>query len=202
MNNILSLQKCVSIFIIGLLFFFSACSDNSTGPDGNGLGEVTLTVSGDVEAQRTGQADFDLFSAANLYTWSLEFHDHSPQTFSLSFNHISQEEIDRPGADTYEIGIGQGALPWEDPRPMSFYGEYVHIVDQDFENATYYNTGFCEDEYPSGGTLTISSSSSDQITGSFQFTAHNIDFDNSGNCVNNGTVEVEGEFTATPRIGA
>ncbi len=202
MTNILSLQKCVSIFIIGLLFSITACSDNSTGPDDNGLGEVTLTVSGDIEAQRTGQADFSELQASSLYTWSMDFHDFSPQTFSLSFNHISQEEIDRPGADTYEIGIGQAALPWEDPRPMSFYGEYVHIVDQDFTNATYYNTGFCEDEYPSGGTLTISSSSSDQITGSFQFTAHNINFDDSGNCINNGTIIVEGEFTATPRIGA
>ena len=202
MTNVFQIQKYVSIFIIGLLFSITACSDNSAGPDGNGLGELTLTVSGDVEAQRTGQADFSELQASNLHTWSIEFHDFSPQTFSLSLNHLSQEEIDRPGTDTYEIGIGQGALPWEDPRPMSFYGEYVHIVDQDFENATYYNTGFCEDEYPSGGTLTISSSSSDQITGSFQFTAHNINFDDSGNCINNGTIIVEGEFTATPRIGA
>jgi len=201
MSKLLPYCQRTAILTIGLLLIFTACSDNSTGPDGNDLGEISLTVTGAVDAQRTGQADFDDLGTGSVHSWEISAHDINPQTFSLTFNHIAHEEIGRPDTGTYEIGIGQGPAPWEDPRPMSFYAEYVHIVDEDFTNPSIFSTGFCEEEYPSGGTLTINTSSSDQIVGSFQFTAHDLDFDDSGNCVNNGTINVTGDFTATPRIG-
>lgn len=202
MTDILPIQKYVSILTIGLLFILPACSDNSTGPDGNGLGEVNLTVSGDVEAQRTGQADFRELEAASMYTWDLEFHDRNPQTFSLSIGLLSHEPIEQPGTGTFEIGF-EPANPFEEQGAPVFLASYTHIENEDFANPKEFESGIlCPDEFPRGGEITITSSTSNEVSGTFQFSAVSVDFDDSGNCVNNGTINVTGEFTATPRIGA
>lgn len=190
------------LIMTGILMIISACSDNSTGPDVNGLGEVNLTVTGDIEAERSGQADFSELESSNIYSWSLEFHDFGPQTYSLSIGLLSHEPITQPGSGTYEIGF-EPANPFQEQGEPVFSAIYTHIENQDFANTIEYDSGIlCADEFPRGGEITITSSSSNEVSGTFQFTAVSVDFDDSGNCINNGTIGVTGEFTATPRVGA
>lgn len=176
-------------FTFFALFFtavcITACSDNSTGPDEPDLGNASLTVSGDVEGQRQGMADFNSLHVMNLYTWEILIHDYNPQTFSLDFMLLSNEPIDRPGPGTYEIGSGTA-------EPTIFTASYSDVEDG-FTNSTEYSTLF--GEY--GGTLTITESSDEQVKGTFEFTAADIDLENDRVL---GEISVSGEFTARQRI--
>jgi hypothetical protein len=202
MKRFIKSEVRLAVLLILLSNVILGCSDDSTGPGGAALGEVTLTVSGDVQAERSGQADFSELEASGIYSWSLDFHDFGPQTFSLTFGLIAHEEIPQPGTGTYEIGF-EPANPFVEQGEPVFSGIYTHIENQDFANAVEFETGIlCADEFPRGGELTITSSSSDEIIGTFQFTAVAADFDDSGNCINNGAISITGAFTATPRVGA
>lgn len=47
------------LIIIFVISVAAACSDSSSGPDlDNSPGQVSLTVSGDVQGEKTGMADF------------------------------------------------------------------------------------------------------------------------------------------------
>lgn len=194
MNNIYTKFLIAFLFLIGV-----SCSDNSKGPDTDGFGEITLTVTGDVEAERTGIADFHGLDQGSIKSWEIHGNDVSPQTFSLSMSHISTDPIERPGTGSYEITYPVAQIPGEDPGPMTFSPAYTHIENGDFTSAVEYSYVICADDFPGGGTLNITSSSDEEISGTFQFTAHNVDVDDMGNCILNGTVHVNGSFDALPR---
>ncbi|MCC5942511.1 MAG: hypothetical protein JJU37_13305 [Balneolaceae bacterium] len=180
----------------------TACSDNSSGPDlGGDFGQVSLTVSGDVQGEKSGQADFygDEPGGQGIHYWELSFNDFSPQTYSLQLSLTDFEEIQRPGTGTYEIGFDP-PNPFQERGEPVFFGIYTHIPNGSFSNAMEFETGlFCTEESPRGGTLVITSSSSDAVSGSFSFKAANYDFDDSGNCISQGEIEVAGEFNARAR---
>lgn len=191
------------LFIIILtVFTLFGCSDSSSGPDlDNGLGQVSLTVSGDVQGEKSGMADFygGEPGGQGIYYWELSFNDFSPQTYDLQLSLTDFDEIPRPAAGTYEIGFDP-PNPFEERGEPEFFGIYTHIPNGSFSNAMEFETGlFCTEEAPRGGTLVITSSSSEAVSGSFSFTAANYDFDDSGNCISQGEIEVAGEFTAKAR---
>lgn len=188
-------------FLIALLFLIGvSCSDNSTDPDIDSFGEITLKVTGDFEAERTGYADFHGLDLGSTYVWQIAGNDLSPQTFSLGISHISTDPIERPESGSYEITTpAAGMAPWEEPGPMTFSPTYTHIENGDFEGAVEYSYVLCTEEFPGGGTLNITSSTADKVSGTFQFTAHNIDIDDMGNCILQGTIHISGSFDALPR---
>ena len=189
----------IKIILSFLLLVLVSCSDNSTGSDNGALGEMTLKVTGDFEAERSGQADFHGLDSGSIYMWEIHGNDYSPQTFSLSFLHNSVESIDRPGPGTYDVKNQVGQTPWGDPEPMAFTAIYTHIENENYAGSVEYSTLLCTEQFPSGGTLTITSSSDEEISGSFQFTAHNVEIEDTGTCISHGTIHVSGSFDALPR---
>ena len=196
-------NKKILLLIIASFGLWSipGCSDSSSGPDLGDVGQVSLTVSGDVEGQKTGMADFygDEPGGVGIHYWELSFNDFSPQTYSLQLSLQDFEEIERPAPGTYEIGFDV-PNPFGESGPPVFLGIYTHIPNGSFSNAVEYDTGIvCDDDTPQRGTLVISSSTSSQVSGTFNFTATSYDFDNSGNCVILSEIEVVGEFSARAR---
>ena len=164
--------------------------DPDTGPEpGDDLGEVELTLSGDLDGVRAGMADFYGQEAAGLHLWEISMHDFSPQTFSLTLIRSALDSVQRPDVGTYEI----------DGNDTGFSAIFTHIPDGDFANVTEYADVLCRDEFGLGGTLTIETSSDELVTGRFQFTVADVDLDASG-CVALGSIDVEGEFTARARL--
>ena len=175
----------ILIAILPLLF---GCSDDSSGPeDLDDLGEATLNVSGDINANHTGQADFWSEDTGVVNLWELTMYDFNPQTFSLSFLLTSSDPIARPGPGNYEIVEANG-----------FNAVYEYIENQDFVNTRVFIKLFCDDD--NAGELTITNSSDSEIRGNFNITISEWDFDDLGNCVNLGTVNIKGDFRATERI--
>lgn len=194
MNNIYTKFLIALLFLIGV-----SCSDNSKGPDTDGFGEITLTVTGDVEAELTGIVDFHGLDLGSMNSWEIHGNDFSPQTFSLTMSHISTDPIERPGSGSYEITHPVADVPWEEPGPMTFSPTYTHIENGNLAGGVEYSYVLCTDEFPGGGTLNITSSTADKVSGTFQFTAHNIEFNDMAECILQGTIHVSGSFDALPR---
>ncbi|TVR17836.1 MAG: hypothetical protein EA391_03715 [Balneolaceae bacterium] len=186
--------------VTGVLILISGCSDSSSDPDlGGDLGQVSLTVSGDVQGEKTGMADFYGQDLGSLHYWELSFNDFSPQTYSLQLSLQDFEEIERPAPGSYEIGFNS-PNPFGESGPPVFTAIYTHIPNGSFTDAVEYSSGIlCGDDRTQWGTLVISSSTSSEVSGSFTFFAIDIDIDNSGNCVILGEIEVAGEFSARAR---
>lgn len=184
----------VFILIISLSVALSACSDDSSGPETgtDDIGDTTFSVSGDVDSNHAGQADFwGLDGDYGLNTWEISMHDFNPQTFNLSFMLSSTSPISRPEPGTYDINDADG-----------FTVIYEYIENQDYANAKEYSNvlWLCSETNPSNGTLTISSSSDSEVRGTFNVSLSSVDIDDSGNCVDMGSVNITGEFRATERI--
>jgi hypothetical protein len=174
-------------FLVFLSFAFSgySCSDDNDGPEDISMGEANFTVSGAVEGEKSGQADFHHLTdlPGGLENWEISIHDFSPQTFSLQFSLSSSNSITQPGTGTYEIGF-------EANSSNVFLAIYTHIPNGDFMNSTEYST-----LWGGAGTLTITTSNEDTVSGSFQFSATEVD--DELNVV--GTINITGEFTAKKR---
>lgn len=159
-----------------------SCSDNSSGPKDDGLGEASFTTSGDIEGKNTGIANFRAFEMSGIHTWDILIQDMDPITYEISFAQLSDEPIDRPETGTYDIGISSFG------STDDFLGSYSDYRENQFSPKSY-TVGISG----SSGTLTITKSSKDLVEGTFQFTAVNAD---SGSTVS----VTKGEFSAVPRI--
>lgn len=179
-------------FQFGALMLFSfillSCSsdDDSSGIGGNNLGSVEITLSGDLEGNRSGIADFSYLDLGAIQQWELNFNDYNPQTFDLNLMIMSVDEdlSTSPQTGTYEIGF-------EATNSSVFFGSFTNIENQDFANAVEYDTFTSE-----GGVLIIETSNSERVTGSFSFTAHARDDDFN----EVGEVHVSGTFSANKRL--
>src|SRR5690554_1875779 len=183
--------KKVSTYLtaIVLALSFTACSDDDSSSDDNGnpdLGNASLTVNGDVEGQKSGMADFNYLEdlPGGMEEWEISIHDYNPQTFSLTLMLTSVNGVSQPEPGTYDIGFDAN-------NPSVFMAIYTHIENEDFMNSVEYNTLF-----DGGGILTINSSTSETVTGTLEFTAH--EFNDDFEIV--GTITVSGEFTANKRV--
>ncbi|WP_141691557.1 DUF6252 family protein [Rhodohalobacter halophilus] len=169
----MSLTLLLSILIFS---FCGGCSDSTSNDDLDELGTVTFEVSGALEGDKEGMADFYSMSAYSLYTWEISTHDFNPQSFSLQFQRTSQSEIENPEPGTYSIGGG----------PDDYLAIFTD-TEAGFADAVEYST-FSEG---TGGTLEITHSSDDLIRGTFSFTASS----EGGETV---TI-TNGQFEAKPR---
>jgi hypothetical protein len=174
-------------FSLLLAFTFAACdsADEDGNGDGNGngnggslIGESNVTITGDIESSFSGSAIFinsddnDGDFTIALFEGTLDFEGTFEQ-FTLPIDRVVgfAYEGDRPAEGDYQIS----SLPTE----SIFEGVYIHESDPgSFALAT-------------SGTLTITSSSSDRLVGSFRFTGPV--FTDTGT---QDTATVEGTFDA------
>lgn len=187
MNKPRKLLKSTLLLI--LLFGLFACSDNSTDPnenEGPEFGEVNFTVTGDLEGEKSGIADFDhLVIPPFSEEWQIHTTDISPQTFILTFSLLSTvHQLDRPGPGTYEIGFIPAAA---DNSNEVFFADYVDLGG---DNYSVLGEG-------SGGSLVIEESTDEIVSGSFNCTL--VELNEDGSTVI-GSIQIEGEFTARQRI--
>ncbi|MCA1763854.1 MAG: hypothetical protein ABR574_04245 [Cryomorphaceae bacterium] len=178
-----------SLLVLSLLFLFTSCSDdddsNNSSPTETGGhgGSASFTVSGELEKEHTGIADFRAFEMSGIHTWDINILDQNPITFNLSFAQTGGEPIDAPGVGTYQLGISQ-----DDDIYLT---SYSHYEDSPFQGEDYI-VGIDG----TSGALEINTSTDDLIEGTFSFTA--VRLDDEGQVAGNITVS-DGEFSAVPR---
>lgn len=128
------------------------------------FGTIKLTVSGDIEGDRAGVADFYHGNAGSTEWWEISGHD-SPggQTFSVDLKlMVIGQELAQPKAGTYQIGFVPNS-------PDVFTASFIDIIDSENHVQKEYGT------MPGEGTLTIEVSNENRVKGHFEFTAHSLD---------------------------
>lgn len=179
-------KKLIGLFLSTVLIAAYACSDNSTESGGkSGAGEGSFTISGDLDGENTGIANFRAFEMSGVHTWDINILDQNPITYTIDFRLMSDEPIDRPQPGTYELSTSSF-------DGTTFTGTYTF-----FENNQMKPDGYIVAAPASNteGTLIITASSDDIVEGTFHFTAKNIE--------TGGTITVSnGEFSAVPRISS
>jgi hypothetical protein len=195
-------KNSMFIFLFTLLFamfLIISCDDDPASTDDD-LGEGSVSVTGDINAEASGIADFWGIEdgPGGIHSWEIYINDYAPSTFSLQFMQVSQEPISRPQEGTYEVGLSV-ENPFDGNDERVFSGIYNHFEDGDYINPLEYSSFPCAGDPDFGGTLTIESSDSDMISGHFQFTAAHYEFDDSGNCEILGTIELNGNFATVER---
>ncbi|TVR17835.1 MAG: hypothetical protein EA391_03710 [Balneolaceae bacterium] len=188
------MHKPLKNYLLIVLFtaaFIWSCSDaNSANElDDEDIGEVTFTISGDLEGTSSGAAFFDNNTSGNGgdYYFELIFMDgiDGPETFRFTIGRYRGESFSAPTPGTYEI----------DGRPFNFTAAYEYTTGS-FTGTEQYTDQYCEDAFETGGELVISSVSDSQVSGSFNFTV--AGFDDLTDCNLLGYVEISGNFRAVP----
>lgn len=183
-------MKIITNILIFFASFFilSACSDDEGSPDipGEHHGSASFEVSGEIEGEYSGIADFRAFEMSGIHTWDITMIDQDPITFSVSFTQVGSEPIARPEPGTYELGITPG-----NQSDDTYMASFEYYVDGPFQSDSY-TVGIGD----TSGELAITSSSDELIEGTFSFTA--VRLDNEGNLGEIITVS-DGEFSAVPR---
>ena len=171
-------KLCLALSICLLLV---SCS-NDDNPNSGRIYGYTLQVTGDIEAEKIGVANFSLVTLGGANSWELNMFDLDPQSMSLQLAISSNTQvIQRPEPGTYTIGD-------VDESNSVFTAIYVELPEGDINNAEQYNTK--TEGY--GGTLVIEASDSGIVTGNFNFTAAQTD--ENGNVVKE--ITVNGDFEA------
>ncbi len=183
------MRNYTNILILLVSFFFlAACSDDDGSPDipGEHNGSANFQVSGEIEGEYSGIADFRAFEMSGIHTWDITMIDQDPITFSVSFTQVGSDLIDRPEPGTYELGITPG-----NQSDDTYMASFENYVDGPFQSDSY-TVGIGD----TTGELIITSSSDELIEGTFSFTA--VRLDDEGNL--GETIAVtDGEFSAVPR---
>ena len=152
------------IIFLGLLTI--TCSDNSSGNDDNENpqnGNVTFTVSGDSNGEKSGTAVFDVVEGGVTHFVEISMWD-NPSTFTLAFAVFSTDPLDVPTPGTYSIGQ-------TDLNGEVFEADYTIAEADDVLDYENYTTSYGEH----GGTLTITESSENHIEGTFSLTVGKYD---------------------------
>lgn len=162
-----------------LALTFTACDSDENG-DGNGnggggdVGNVSVTLSGGVDGSFSGNAFFVIDEDDEV--------DFAIGLFSGAITNPNAGEIvvlgrdgDRPGPGTYTIDA--------EASEANFFGAYVENLGN-FASATLVSA--------QSGTLEITSSSSDEVSGTFSFTGQAF----TGSGTQLGETTVSGQFTA------
>ena len=170
----------------------------SGGSSNSELGSVEFTASGAVTGEFSGMMDFhymdfDDFGVQGA-SWELSGHDGvgGSQSFSLTISVESfsngGEGIGRPEVGTYDVGFVANSTE-------VFSAIFVHIGDGGVMDSTEYAT----DTNTYTGTLVITESTNDRVSGTFVIDLYWEDYCLAGGCVGD-SVNLTGEFTAYDRL--
>lgn len=149
-----------SMFLLATAVVFSACGDdddNGTGPGGNELGSMSATVTGDVSESFSGTA---FYSGDEVDGWGI-YMGGEDETDSGVW--IVGQEGARPTTGTHQLSMDGdvGGFYWQGSSEVFYFAE--------------------------GGTVHITTSNSDRVAGTFEFTGSDLE---------GGSVVVEGTFNA------
>lgn len=158
------------------------CSDDDPVSPNEDFGGVEFSVSGDVNANIEGIAEFGSFGEG--ISWEISFTDIGQQTFSLIISTVDTEGAEQPSPGYYEIGSNPN-------NEDEFFAVFTDL-EGGISEETEYSTMFGNE----GGILEITESTSDEVSGNFSFTA--VAVNNETNEIEGEIVVTEGEFTATP----
>lgn len=138
-------------------FLISCSDDDPVGPGPVDLGSISFSVSGEIEEDLDGFGEFFLETEGSLPTWDFSF-SNNPQTYSLIFLAIGDENSERPETGTYTIGpnVNDGDF-------FASFGDLSEGIQQEVEYTTQFEN--------TGGELVITESTSDVIRETFSFTA-------------------------------
>jgi len=129
-------------------------SDPATDP---GLGTASFTISGDIEGEREGIANFRAFEMSGVHTWDINILDQSPITYTIAFMLWSDEIIEWPSPGTYNLVMG------------NFDGTEFHGTYSDMSESSTHPEGYVVNLPGSEtqGTLNITSSSENLVNSVF-----------------------------------
>jgi hypothetical protein len=158
---------------------------NETG-NAEHSGSSSFVVSGEIEGEYSGIADFRAFEMSGVHTWDITLIDQNPITFNISFAQFGEEPIAAPPVGTYTLAINPGN------QEDDIYQTTFEYFEEDPLQGDNYTVGIDG----TSGVLEITTSTEDLIEGTFSFTAVRME-----NGVTAGTIEVtNGEFSAVPRL--
>lgn len=178
MKNIIYLILAFTV----TLSLISCSDDDPTGPGPVDVGSVSFTVSGDIEAELDGVAEFIRLEENAGVIFDFSFVD-TPQTFSMTFTNVSQDDSDLPVTGAYDMGSN-----------LADDGVFLAIFE-DLRDGLFESTEYSTLTEGTGGTLEITESSSDVLRGTFSFTASSDDPE-TGEPAGEITIS-DGEFEAT-----
>lgn len=177
----------VVLFMTSLLSVsLMSCGNDDNNSSSSDFGEINITVTGQLEDNFSGMADFHQSEVLSTQVWEISGHDYNPQTFSIQLMDVGiTDDAERPSPGTYSIGNTVNA---------DYTVNFTHIPNGSFSNSVEYSTTYGNNA--NNGTLTITSSTENTVKGSFECTAYRVD--NNLNII--GTIQVVGDFTANKRI--
>lgn len=190
------------LLLMVLIFAFISCgnsneqkesqSDNSVKKEkkevrsSENFGKIELSLSGDLQGERIGVADFYHGSARSTEWWEIRAHHGRVGKQKFSFNlklTTMNQELSQPKPGTYKIGFVPNSTE-------VFAASFIDIIDSENHVQKEYGT------MPGEGTLTIEVSNENQVKGHFEFTAHSLD-----DMMNvEDQVTVKGKFDAVNRM--
>ncbi|WP_297337890.1 hypothetical protein [Algoriphagus sp.] len=170
------MNKLITPIILAILITFSSCKDQEdTNPISSD--QISFEVSGAISGEKTGSSYVVVVEGSNSYVISsndgTSFDD---QTFSLSFyKSFADQDLSNPAPGTYPIGTVADVLNVD-----GFW-----VVYTDTQSGKEYGARNVD------GTLTITSSSNNQLAGTFEFSAGSF---NEGD----GNIQIsQGTFSAS-----
>ncbi len=172
-----SFRLLVTLF---LLLPLAACDSNDGDGDGDGggggsIGSASITVSGGISSSFDGSAAFGVAEDGTSFSIGI-FEGALPTSGNVTGELIGiGRNGDRPAVGTYAF------------NPTTTGADFVGAYISDVANPT--SGSFVSS---ASGTLTITSSSSDRVAGSFSFSGQGL----SGTGGPLGTVTVSGDFSA------
>lgn len=192
----------MKLLLVALVFAFISCGNSSEQKENQGdnsvkkekkevrssenFGKIELTLSGDLQGERNGVADFYHGSARSTEWWEISAHHGRVGEQKFSFNlklTTMNQELSQPKPGTYKIGFTPNSTE-------VFAASFIDIIDSENHVQKEYGT------MPGEGTLTIEVSTENQVKGHFEFTAHSLD--DMMNVENQ--ITVKGNFDAVNRM--
>jgi len=156
------------LFFVFISFAFLAvvsCNEDTTSalefepPPATGSFLVTGTVNREV----SGEASFQIETFNNSTTLEIIIFDDFIDEFQLDFFLTYQGDGQIPGTGTYKIG--------GDPDDQNIFRAYLSFFGGGFGDGVVFSTDFLDD----AGTLVITESTSERLSGTFQFEAQTFD---------------------------
>ncbi len=179
-NQFLGFILRFGVFGIIAAFFFVGCSDDDDGPTGpDGQGTFSVTISGDMSKSFSGTA---IFGSGT-----------DPETGESGFALILQTDMDNEQAGDIIWIVRIGATrPGTGQMPIANFDD---IDDDDFNPQVLYGMYAGENAWAwsTSGTMSITTSSSNQFAGSFEFSADGFTMNDPDS---EKTVTIGGEFNA------
>src|SRR5690606_1825159 len=156
----------VVLFMTSLLSVsLMSCGNDDNNSSSSDFGEINLTVTGQLEDNFSGMADFHQSEVLSTQVWEISGHDYNPQTFSIQLMDVgSTDDAGEPSPGTYSTG---------DTVNADYTVKFTHNRHGSFSTSVEYRTTYGNNA--NNGTLSFTSSTETTVKGSFECAAYRVD---------------------------